>query len=176
MGSPERRMLSVQKSLAEFVEDLYLATDFEDAFQIFHIEVNSLGFDGVLYTYVPMALVESNFTLQPFYKTSDNYRLCETNHKSDSSLLNRDALLNSANDDLAIPVDWWQKLCEAGKKVEGFSSETTEIGGIYGFQENLIIPLLSDSGGMAGASFIRSKKERLNQPTLQRPGLIEIAR
>ena len=165
MYSLNHGMASVQRTLSEYVEDLYLAENFEDAFEILRNEVSDLGFDGVLYTYIPIALVESNFTLQPFYQSSDNYHSSDTGLNFDASLANYDPSLTSANDDIVIPVDWWQTLCQACKKTEGFSSETTDIEGSYRIQNGIIFPLLSDSGGMAGASFIRSKNERFNQLT-----------
>ncbi len=165
MGSPDHRVASVQRSLAAFVEDLYLAEDFEDAFDVFQSEVNSLGFDGVFYTYIPMAFVESNFVLQPFYKISDNYRLSEVSHNSDSSFHEYEPLVESANDDIAIPIDWWKTLCEACKNADRETNETTDTNESYGTQDCIIIPLLSDSGGLAGASFIRNKNEQFYQLT-----------
>lgn len=153
----------MQKTLTEFVEELYCAETFEDAFEILRSEVNELGFDGVLYTYIPIALVESNFVLHPFYEISDNYHLGDADLDFDSSLLNYDPSMQSANDDILISVDWWQTLCKACKKAEGFSSETTGVDGSYRVHNGIIFPLLSDSGGMAGASFISSQGKRTNQ-------------
>ena len=94
-------------SLSDYVFALYQAHDFESAFKIFEKEAISLGFDGVLYTYIPKVLLTSKFNAKPLYKVSDGYSPEYLKHYTDAGFERYDPLIRMVEDGVDEPIDWW---------------------------------------------------------------------
>lgn len=140
--------------LCDYVEALYKATSFDEAFAEFQKAVFQLGFDGVLYTYIPRPLINSKFCARPVYKVSEGYSPDYLSHYADARFDKYDPLIRAVEGGVQRPIDWWGDLCDAYKRDEKSSQEVMEVSRSYGIKNGVTLPLLSGERGLAGASCI----------------------
>ena len=142
--------------LAEYAERLFTAENFEEAFSAFENQVIKLGFDGVLYTYIPKIMLESGFALSPVYKVSAGYNPKYLKHYAEARFDRHDPLICAVKDGVKEPIDWWgdvSKKYMASKESEEVIATSRD----YGVSNGITLPLMSEEKGIAGASFVTSE-------------------
>lgn len=142
--------------LGEYVTQLYNAHSFDEAFNIFHNQVLKLGFEGVLYTYIPQVLLNSNFTRAPVYQVSSTYSPAYIKHYAEARFDKHDPLIKAVMDGVTEPVDWWGDINKHYMNNKA-SQEVIATSSCYGISNGITLPLMSEVRGIAGASFISSE-------------------
>lgn len=145
--------------LSDYVELLYSSDNFSRAFQVFESEVQSLGFDGVLYTYIPRMVVDQS--LQPVYQVSGDYSPGYLEHYADARFDLNDPLIKAVNAGETTPVSWWGPVCRKYMGGCGEGKNVIETARQYGINNGVTLPLLSGACGISGASFISEEKNDL---------------
>lgn len=149
-------------SFSTFVEDLYASKTFEEAFDTFEKKAQVLGYESVLYTYIPKVLIESDFAVKPVYKVSHDYSPGFLKHYEDARFDKHDPLIRAVDAGVNEPIDWWGDVCKAFMNGERASNEVIDTSRQYGIKSGLTLPLLSGKSGIAGASFINTEPGNLN--------------
>ena len=144
--------------LCDFVESLYASESFSSAFELLEKSVNSLGFEGVLYTYIPKAMVDHS--IQPVYQVSEEYSPQYLDHYTSARFDRYDPLIRAVAGGESQPITWWGQTCSKymGKDRESFEVIATSKN--YGINNGVTLPLMSSSKGISGASFISCEKDR----------------
>jgi len=142
------------KEFLDFVNGLYSADSFESAFAVFESHVLKLGFGGVLYTYIPRVLLDSNLSEKPVYSVSTDYCPGYLSHYTEARFDQLDPLISAVNDGVTTPIDWWGDICSSYIDQNPASRPVLTTASDYGIRHGLTLPLMSGARGAAGASFI----------------------
>lgn len=164
----------MDSSLAAYTEKLYLADNLNDAFDAFDQEAKRLGYESVLYTHIPKALIESEFVAPPVYKVSQDFNPGYLAHYEQARFDRYDPLIRAVDAGERQMLDWWGATCKHYTNGESESSEVIATSRAYGIQSGITIPLMSGKSGIAGASFINSEsgsKEGINNPNIEQLAL-----
>ncbi len=164
----------MQTKLCDYVEALYQAENFDTAFDAFQNEVFNLGFDGVLYTYIPTPVINSNFSVKPVFHVSEGFAPEFRSHYVDAGFDQFDPLIKALVDGVQDPIDWWGQVCESYKQQDDNSRKVIDESRSYGIQNGMTIPLMSDARGIAGASFISNEDKIFNRLRTEQYPLVEI--
>ncbi len=143
--------------LAEYAESLFSAENFEEAFNAFEAQVVKLGFDGVLYTYIPQIMLDSHFSHGPVYKVSRDYNPKYLEHYTDARFDRHDPLINAVKDGVKESIDWWGEINKTYIMSNKAGEEVMATSRDYGISNGITLPLMSEEKGIAGASFITSE-------------------
>lgn len=145
---------SVISDLGDYAQGLYKANDFNEALKLLEAQVHRLGFDAVLYTYIPSALLQSDIAAKPLYQVSKNYAPAYLSHYEEARFDRNDPLIKAVTQGVQDPIDWAGGLCECYMKQDAKSREVIEVASEHGITNGVTIPLLSSPQGLAGASLI----------------------
>lgn len=140
--------------LADYAEALYAATDMKSAFEALEKEVHKMGFDGLLYTYIPNALLGDSAPVNPLFQVSGAFSADFLAHYSEARLDNSDPLIKAVKEGVSNPIHWWGSTCRTYMEADAKSREVMDISRDYGLQDGLTIPLLCTENAIAGASFV----------------------
>lgn len=143
--------------LGEYAESLYKAKNFEEAFNSLEEHVLKLGFEGVLYTYIPRILLESNFSSQPVYEVSSDYAPAYLQHYTEARFDKNDPLIQIVSSGYNKEIDWWEGINKEYMDRNKASKEVIATSLDYGISNGITLPLLSGEKGISGASFISSE-------------------
>lgn len=137
----------------EFVESLYKAEKFTDAFAVYDREVKRLGFEAVLYTLIPRVIVDHS--LKPVFAVSDDYCPEYLRHYEGGRFDRHDPLIKAVSSGESSPLDWYGPVVQRYNRSET-SQEVFNTAFGYGIRNGLTLPLKSGFHGLSGASFISS--------------------
>jgi len=146
-----------------FVSNLYEAQNFEQAFKHFESEILNLGFDGVLYTYIPRLLINNRFQVNPVYHVSQDYSPQYMNHYTEARFDRTDPLVKAVDDGVSEPISWQGDVCRSYMTADSNSAEVIETARDYGIHNGITLPLLSGNTGIAGASVISEETTAFNK-------------
>jgi len=149
--------------LADYIESLYQTENFDQAFSIFEAQVIKLGFDAVLYTYIPRILLDSNFSKKPVYKVSQNYSRPYLSHYADARFDQNDPLIKAIKDGTQEPIDWWGRISKTYMDSNKASQEVIATSRDYGIANGITLPTMSENKGISGASFISTEQRHYNK-------------
>ena len=145
--------------LGEYVEALYQAQNINAAFAAFEQYIFKLGFEGALYTFIPRIALESSFPHAPVYLVSECYSPQFLTHYMDANFYKHDYVVKMIEKGALTPLDWWEEVNKGQmNKSEKHVIETARTD--YQIVQGITIPAMSDSRGIAGASFISSDNDR----------------
>ena len=148
----------LKRNLADYAEALYSANDLDAAFATLEKEVVGLGFDCVLYTYIPSTLVNSSLSAKPLIQVSTDYSPDYRAHYEDARFDRDDPLIKAVMDGVSKPIDWWGEVCGSYMQKDPKSYEVMTVSRDYGMNNGVTLPLLCEQQGIAGASFISEEK------------------
>ncbi|GAA6168280.1 autoinducer binding domain-containing protein [Sessilibacter corallicola] len=148
--------------LGQYCEELYRARSFEQAFSVFEKQVIKLGYDGVLYTFIPRLLIDSNFNQEPVYKVSESYSPQYLQHYEQAHFERDDPLIQAVNGGVAEAFDWWGDIPKQYMSDNPKAKEVIATSLNYGINNGITIPLLNDERGVAGASFITEEDTKFS--------------
>lgn len=149
--------------LTDFVEALYAATNFDQAFDALEKEVLNLGLDGVLYTYIPKPLITNGFRTNPVYKLSREYAPDFIAHYTQAKFEKDDPLIQAVQDGVTAPINWWGDICNVYRHANPKADEVIRVSRSYGISHGMTLPLLCESSGISGASFISEDPNGFDQ-------------
>ena len=145
---------AVRCEIHEYAEALYSADSFQEAFSLLEQQANKCGFNGVLYTYIPKLLIESNFAVEPVYELSEDYAPQYLDHYAEARFDKHDPLIEAVMDGVKDPINWWGDVCGEYMDKNQHSREVISVSKDYGISNGVTVPLMSGELGLAGASFI----------------------
>lgn len=148
----------------DFVAALFQANTFDEAFAVYTRCVQSLGFEGVLYTFIPQLHLQSGLPLAPLFITSDTYNPHFLKHYQEAGFEKHDFTIKKITQGETHVIDWWVE----ARKPETTAPErhvviTAEQD--YGIKHGLSLPLVG-AAGFGGASIISAEKDALYQRLL----------
>lgn len=153
-------ILNHHQALGEYAEALYQAENIDAAFSAFEHYVFKLGFEGALYTFIPRISLEANFPQAPVYQVSDCYSPKYLSHYMEADFFQHDPIVSAIEQGQLTPLDWWGEV-KKGKMNKAEKSVIVTAREDYQVMHGITIPIMSDSRGIAGASFISSENDRL---------------
>ncbi|MGQ7843003.1 autoinducer binding domain-containing protein [Granulosicoccus sp. 3-233] len=159
----------MQASLHDYVEALLKADSFETAFDIYQQEVVRLGFDGVLYSIIPQAIIQTEFQINPVYIVSSGYESAFLDHYQQAQFFKYDPLIVALQEGTRQTLDWDGEIASDYILRNAVSREIMEVARSYGLRHGLTIPLMSDERGVAAASIVSRESsgfEALKQAAL----------
>ena len=149
--------------ITNFVESLYKADNFKAAFDAFESEVTKLGFDGVLYTYIPRAFIDQGLSVQPVYEVSRDFSPGYLQHYESARFEQHDPLIKAVGDGEKRPLSWWGPICGSYTDKCSKSLEVLHASRDYGIENGVTLPLMSGAQGIAGASFITGENRLFDE-------------
>lgn len=150
------------QDIGEFVTELYQAQNIDEAFCAFEKQVFKLGFEGVLYTFIPRISLQTDLPTAPVYKVSDSFSPQYLTHYMEDNFYRHDPAVKAIEQGQLTTIDWW---LEVKKGTMSHAEKSVIITAREDYQviNGLTIPTLSDNRGIAGASFISSDNDYLFQ-------------
>lgn len=141
----------------EFMVELQEAATLDDAFAAYEKLVQSLGFDGALYTFVPQIYLANKLPITPLFKTSDAYCPAFLRHYQEAGFDQHDFTVKRIAQGERQILDWWLEsrkgvLTRQEKKVIITARED------YGIRNGLSLPLVGGLPGLGGVSCISGEK------------------
>ncbi len=161
-----------RRILGEFAHKLFESSSFDQAFSAYQEHVFQLNFEGVLYTYIPRPLVESNFHQKPVYIVSNSYSPEYLTHYAEARFEKYDPLIKAVNSNVSEVVDWHGDICEHFQGDDPKSKEVIETSRLYGITNGLTIPTMNDRRALSGASFISSESHHYQTLLRENSGLL----
>lgn len=155
-------MYQEKTDFIQFATKLYEAQDVEQAFDALQKTVWNIGFDGVLYTYIPRVLLDTHFHVNPVFLLSEQYNPGYISHYTEARFEKSDPLVRAVQDGVDKPIDWWGHINQQYMDNCKASNQVIETARCYGINNGITIPLLSGEAGIAGASFITSESQRFD--------------
>ena len=146
-------------SFLDFVAGLYAAESFENAFKLFEEHVQVLGFEGVLYTYIPRIMLDSNLPVTPVFAVSNDYCPAYLDHYTEARFDQLDPMIRAVSDGVMTPIDWWGDICADYISRDPASRSVLATAEHYGIRNGVTLPLMSGARGIAGASFISYEQQ-----------------
>lgn len=123
---------------------------------------NLLGFEGVLYTYIPKVLLDSDFAFKPVFKVSDSYSPDYLKHYEEERFDKHDPLFRAVKGGVDQPIDWWGETCRRYTNKDPMSVEVIQRSKEYGIKSGVTLPLLCGNHGIAVSSFINTDRNKFN--------------
>ncbi|MEB4590832.1 autoinducer binding domain-containing protein [Candidatus Thiothrix sp. Deng01] len=145
----------------DFIAELYQSATLDEAFAAYERQTQQLGFDGVLYTFVPQIYFEAQLPITPLYKTSAAYCPAFLHHYQEAEFEKVDfAVKKIALEGETQVIDWW-----AEERKGGLTQPERNVIAIarkdYGILNGMTIPLTQGIPGNGGVSCISSERDRL---------------
>lgn len=140
--------------VSDFAYAICEANSFTEAFTALQTVVESMGYDGLLYTYIPKILLDSGLPVAPIYELSNGYCPPYIEEYTASRFDKADPIIEMIKEGVKTPINWWGPHCGSYMNKNPKAREVIQAGRHHGIQNGLTIPLLSGSSGIAGASVI----------------------
>ena len=151
-----------KERLAQYVETLFKCSGFSEAFIQLEHQAERMGFESVLYTQIPKALIDAKFTVEPVYEVSDNFSPAYLSHYAEARFDRHDPVIKAVECGESDPLNWWGPVHSRYAKSTRESKEVVESARDYGIKNGITLPLMSDEQGIAGASFITSDERNFD--------------
>lgn len=144
--------------IAEFAIELCAAVDFDECFSVLTRSVQKIGFDGVLYTSIPLSLSPGS-NRQPIFKVSDAYSASFLTHYTQANFLANDFAIDWIARGRTDIIDWWG---EARKKLINPAEQNVILVARedYGIRNGLTIPTLSSTSEISGVSVVSFESQQ----------------
>ena len=151
-------MFYTKNDLGSYVEQLLLAQNIEEAFSIFDTQAKKLGYEGVLYSYIPRVLLDANLPHTPIFLASDSYSPDYLECYVDTRLDLYDPLIKAIDNGVLDPIDWWGDTCCHYRAIDKKNDSVITTARGYGIANGITIPTLSGEKGISCASFVTPEK------------------
>ena len=144
-------------TILNFVSRIDNCKDFDECFHELTVEAKRLGFDGVLYTYMPRLFTDKNVDFQPIMRVSENYGMDYLQHYQEHNFVAYDHMVAAAQRGEDRIADWFYEAETI--PLTGKSLEVLETARKYGIRNGLSFPTFLSEQVFAGASFICRKDD-----------------
>jgi hypothetical protein len=145
-----------------FIAALYQSTTLDEAFAVYERLAQSLGFDGVLYTFVPQIYLEIGLPITPLFKTSDAYCPAFLKHYQEAGFEQHDFTIKKITCGERQTIDWWGE-SRQGQLTRQESSVIITAREDYGIRNGMSLPLVGGMPGLGAVSCISSEKDAAYQ-------------
>lgn len=162
----------MQARLHDYVEALFKADSFQAAFDVYQQEVVSLGFDGVLYSIMPTAIIQTAFEIQPVFEVSSGFDTRFLAHYWDARFYKHDPLIQALQEGVQQTMDWDSDVCAGFITRNAASQEVMAVARTYGLANGLTVPLMNDERGLAAATVV--SRESTGFASLKHSALSEL--
>lgn len=152
----------MQENLHDYIDALLNADSFEKAFHVYQEEVVRLGFDGVLYSIIPQAIIQTNFQIKPVYQVSSGVDANFLSHYWEAEYYKHDPLIDAIQEGLPKTLDWDSDIASGFFTRSSATREVMEVARTHGLNHGLTVPLMLDERGLAAATIVRG-----NDPAFQ---------
>lgn len=154
-------MQQLNGQLGEFAYKLCYTTSFDEAFSLFQQHMQQLGFDHMLYTFIPRISLDNPNKHQPKLMVSESYKQY-LNYYQEANLAQNDYTIKLIDQGSKRPLDWWEDI--RNKLLTPAEKEVVEVARHdYHMKNGLTIPTLVGEKGIAGASLISMDDDRFFQ-------------
>ena len=150
-------MYNPNHNLSCFLEKLYTSTTFDEAFDAYDQQTQSLGYEGAVYAFIPKLYLEAGTPIAPIFKISESRNPDFIKHYIESNFEKDDFTIQAITQGRSTILDWWEEeakgiLNEAQRNIIVTAKED------YGIHNGISIPIMNSPLGVAGASLVSSKK------------------
>lgn len=153
-------MVYITDDISLFIRDMYNKKSFEEIFDVYDRQIQSLGFQGSLYTYIPTIHLNEDLPIQPSLQISPSYNHSFLQHYSEENFFKNDFTVKAIQNGKKVPIDWW---CEEKKGILAKNEKNiiTVAKEEYGITNGITIPVMNEARGIAGTSIISDEKPKL---------------
>lgn len=149
-------MQNNESVLADFLENIGLATNINDMFATLERAAILLGFDNISYTYVPSVIGNNLYQLSPIFLISQSYETKFISHYVSEKLGQDDFTIKRIKNGDMTPMNWWEEA--EMKTLSHKEQKVIEIArSDYGIRHGITIPTYSNNNGIAGVSVTSSE-------------------
>lgn len=155
----------------EYLIQLQSAENTQSAFQVYEEYVHQLGFDGVLYAFFPLLMMNPEVkNINPAYYASDSYSKEYLKHYVGSNYYQQDYALKQMALGAQTAIFWWDSAPLMTRKEQ----EVIKVAKEYGLEDGFVLPMGTKSEGIAGASVISQNKDRSAFERLKEKSLTDL--
>ncbi len=147
----------------EFAGALCETNDVDQAFNLLDTYIQRMGFDAVLYTYIPSSVVQSGFASTPVYQASSSYTPKFVSHYLNAGFYNDDPLIKAVRDDVKQPIVWGGDICKSYTEIDKRSREVMDVAADYGIKKAVSIPLLTGNQSLAGINLLNFDSQNFDK-------------
>lgn len=149
-------------SFQEFTDQLCQATTYDESFTIYSQFTEFLGYEAVLYSFIPRIVLDQISHLQPKFSISENYDQTFLEEYFESKFYQTDYVIKKIKNGCNETLDWWDD-CKKGK----LNTKQIKILNImrndYKIENGLTIPLNAGVKGIAAISVTSDQKSEIYQ-------------
>lgn len=148
MNAKSRNMV-----LLDFIEAMDEANGLDNLFSSLAEASFQLGFDGILYTYIPNVISNSLDEQGPVFLKTDSYDDGYIKHYTEASFAECDFTIKRISTGSMAPINWWQEA--ENKTLNRHEKNIIEVARHdYHLRYGATIPLMSKLSGISGISVI----------------------
>lgn len=160
-------MMPISIDYREFWFEIAHTASLEEAFQVYESYVMKLGYTGVLYAFLPNIMRIRDTGAKPAYFASKGYSPEFLAHYIDAKFHLQDFTLNQIASGRKEAIGWWESKLE----MEEHELKILNVARGYGLHQGVVLPLMSDSKGIAGASVVSTEKNTTHYQLLTKESL-----
>lgn len=144
----------MDREFLTYVENLYTSETVEEKFKQLEVFTESLGFEGVLYTFIPSLYGDKTVPdFVPVYMTSRHFNQGYLEHYAAAEFSRSDPFIAAVVNGEKASIDWWGR--HQFTPYKGSALEVIRVAKEdYGVRNGVTIPLHSSDKGIAGATLI----------------------
>lgn len=148
-----------------FIAALFQATTLDEAFAAYERQMQALGVESVMYTFVPQIYLDAHLSIVPLFKTSGSYSPSFLKHYQEAGFEQHDFTVKKILQGESQLIDWWgeSRKRDLSKPEQNIIITARED---YGIRNGMTIPLQSGIG-VGGISCISADKDATYQRLLQ---------
>ncbi len=146
-------MIIANNIVADFVCQMGSAKNFQECFNVLAQKVEALGFDGVLYTFIPLTIKNK----APVMLVSENYGSNYLQHYLDNNFSKYDMVINHSIERSITYFNWIDYIHE--NKVCDENIRVIEEAKKFGLKNGMSFILFSSPHVLAGASLVCKKSD-----------------
>lgn len=145
--------------ISNFSIDLYRAESFDECFNVLIKTIQEMGFDGALYTYIPLDLMQPN-NGQPIFKVSEAYSSAFIDHYSQANFVDHDFTIRKISQGRTSTIDWWEE--NRNNRINKNEREVILVAREeYSIRNGLTIPTFSSNREISGVSIISNDSDQI---------------
>lgn len=143
--------------LGNYLADLDSAETAENEFLVTSDYICRLGFDGLLYSYIPSLVIDKGLEIQPVFNASEAYTNKFLDHYQQAGFSEHDFTLKRICSGFEETMDWWnEEECKAISNDERAVIEVAKED--HGIANGVSFATMINSTGVAGVSMVSESK------------------
>lgn len=149
----------MDKDFLLYLECLYKAETVECKFKQLESYIEQLGFEGLLYTFIPSLSGNMQYPdFIPVYMTSRYFNQGYLSHYAEAEFSRCDPFITAVASGEKLSIDWWNR-----HRITPYDGEALQVIEVarydYNVRNGITIPLHASDIGIAGATLISPEKD-----------------